>query len=268
MMFVITKSAGRAATVLTCALLWSGQAAWAQSGENPDKWKFEITPYLFASSLNGTVGLRGVEADVDIPFEDIFERLDQAFMLFATAEKNDWIYMFDGMYMKLEDEQANSWTGPLGNTNTGQLKVNLKEEIYSLSAGRRIGGAGPAKLHLMGVARYTNVEPQLSLSVTTGGNLLPSGARSVSGSYDWWDAAIALRFVTPFAEKWDFSAYGDVGAGGSDLTYQFLAGVNWRFSKTFSGKFGYRYLKTDYSKDDFKYDMAMSGLFAGLGIRW
>jgi hypothetical protein len=251
-----------------CVLLTYAQTAWGQGADDRNSWKFEIAPYLFASSLNGTVGLRGVQADVDMPFEDIFDRLDKALMLFATAEKNDWLYMFDGMYIKLEDERARSWSGLAGNTNTGELKVNLKEEVYSLSAGRRIGGAGPAKLHLMGVARYTNVEPQLSLSVTTGGSLLPSGARSVSGSYDWWDAAIALRFVTPFAEKWDFSAYGDVGAGGSDLTYQFLAGVNWRFSKTFSGKFGYRYLKTDYSKDDFKYDMAMSGLFAGLGIRW
>ena len=251
-----------------CALLMCASTAWSQGAEDPDRWKFEITPYLFASSLNGTVGLRGVEADVDMPFEDIFERLDKALMLFGTAEKGNWIYVFDGMYIKLEDEAASSWTGPLGNTNTGQLKVNLKEELYSFSAGRNLLAQGPAKLHLMGVARYTNIEPQLSLSVTTGGSLLPSGARTVSGSYDWWDAAIGLRFVTPFAEKWDFQAYGDVGAGGSDLSYQFLAGVNWRFGNTFSAKFGYRYLRQDYSKDDFKYDMAMSGLFAGLGIRW
>jgi len=31
----------------------------------------------------------------------------------------------------------------------------------------------------------------------------------------------------------------DIGAGGSDLTYQLLAGLNWQFTKMFSAKFGY-----------------------------
>lgn len=45
-----------------------------------DRWQFEVTPYFFAAGLDGTVGVRGVEADVDLDFEDIWDNLDSAFM--------------------------------------------------------------------------------------------------------------------------------------------------------------------------------------------
>ena len=250
------------------AIFLSAQPAWADSGESPNNWKFEITPYLFASGLSGTTGIRGVDADLDISFSELWDHIDSAFMLYATAEKDEWIFMFDAMYVDLKDEQADSWQGPLGNSNTAQLNANLKQQIYSLSAGRNVWGERNRSLDVLGVARYTSLETTLGLALATGSNLLPDGSRSVSGEADWWDAAIGVRFVAPVAKKWDFVGYADVGAGGSDLTYQLLAGVNWQISKTFSGKFGYRYLYQDYEQDNFKWDMAMSGAFAGLGIRF
>ena len=243
--------------------------AWAEDGRDPDAWQFEITPYLFASGLNGTIGMRGVNADVDMSFGDIWDRLDKAFMLLATAQKGDWVFGFDGMYVDLQSETASSWQGPLGNSNTAQLNADLTEQIYSLTAGRQVSGrSSGTRLDLLGVARYTSLESTLKLALTTGSDLLPSGSRSVSDKYDWWDAAVGVRFIAPLAKKWDFVGYADVGAGGSDLTYQLLAGVNWQFSKALSAKVGYRYLYQDYEQNDFKWDMALSGAFLGLGIRF
>lgn len=244
-------------------------AGWAQSDKNPDAWQFEITPYLFASGLNGTVGIGGVEGDLDMSFNDIWDRLDKAFMLLATAQKGDWIFGFDGMYVKLGGEQASSWQGPLGNSNTAQLNADMTEQIYSLSAGRNIAQQNSgSRLDVLGVARYTNLESSLNLALTTGSDLLPDGSRSVGAEVDWWDAAIGLRYIAPFTDRWEFVGYADVGAGGSDLTYQVLAGVNWQFTNALSAKIGYRYLYQDYEKDNFKWDMAMSGAFLGLGIRF
>jgi len=245
------------------------QPVLAQSGQTSDKWEFEIAPYLFASGLNGTVGMRGVEADVDMSFGDIWDRLDKAFMLLATAQKGDWIFGFDGMYVELDGEQTSSWQGPLGNSNTAQLNAEMTEQIYSLSAGRNIAQQNSgSRLDVLGVARYTNLQTKLSLALTTGSDLLPDGSRSASAEYDWWDAAIGFRYVAPLSDRWDFVGYADVGAGGSDLTYQVLAGVNWQFTNALSAKIGYRYLYQDYEKDNFKWDMAMSGAFLGLGIRF
>ena len=71
-----------------------------------------------------------------------------------------------------------------------------------------------------------------------------------------------------FAKQWTLVGYGEVGGGGTRLSWQAIAGVNWHFSKHLSGKFGYRYLSLDYDHDQLLYDVAMAGPYAGLGIRF
>jgi opacity protein-like surface antigen len=232
-----------------------------------NNWRFELTPYIFAAGMDGTVGIRSVSADIDMSFSDIWDRLDSALMLYFSAQKGDWIYAFDGIYFKVADESAASWQGLLGNSNTAQLNADMTQQAYALSVGRRVLDE-QTKVDVMGVARYTSLDADLKLALTTGLPLLPDGSRSVSRKESWWDAAIAVRVLTPLAEKWDFVGYADIGAGGSDLTYQLLAGVNWQFGKTFSAKFGYRYIYQDYQKNNFKWDMTTSGVYAGLGIKF
>jgi hypothetical protein len=44
--------------------------------------------------------------------------------------------------------------------------------------------------------------------------------------------------------------------------------VEYEFSKAIAGKTGYRYIAVDYDQDGFAFDMAYSGLYFGLGIRF
>ena len=53
--------------------------------------QFEIIPYLFVAGMDGTAEMRGISADIDMSFGDIWERLDKAFMVYITARKGDWI---------------------------------------------------------------------------------------------------------------------------------------------------------------------------------
>jgi len=244
-----------------------GSPAVADEGSTDDKWQFEITPYLFAAGMNGTTAVRGISADVDMSFSDIAERLDSAFMIYGTARKNDWIFALDAIYFKITDQQSNSWQGPLGNTNTAQLNVGMTQQNYSLSAGRRVLNE-KTKVDVLGVARYTGLDTDLKLARTTGSDLRPDGSRSVSAKESWWDAAIAVRVSTPIASKWDLTGYADVGAGGTDLSYQLLAGLNWQFSKVVSAKLGYRYFYQDYQNGSFKWDMTNSGGYLGVGFRF
>ena len=243
------------------------QPAMAESKDTKDSWQFEVTPYLFAAGMDGTVGLRGVEADLEMSFSDIWDRLDKAFMLFFTAQKGEWIYAFDGIYFNIEDEKTASWQGPQGNSNTAQLNADMTQQAYSLSAGKRVYNQ-KATVNVLGVARYTSLDSTMKLAITTGNDLLPDGSRSVSGKESWWDIAIAAHVLAPFAKKWAFMGYADIGAGGTDLTYQLMAGVNWQFTNMFSAKLGYRLFYQDYSKDDFKWDMTTAGAYLGLGIRF
>jgi opacity protein-like surface antigen len=239
----------------------------ATSGE---KWQFEITPYLFAAGLDGTVGVRGVTANIDVSFSDLLKNIDSGFMGLFEARKGRWTFGLDAVYTKLKVDESRSWEGPLGNGNTAALNATMTEEVYQPFVGYRVLNER-TKVDLIGGARYTKLASELNLSITTGAALLPDGSRGVSGSKSWWDPVIGVRVLAPIADSWSLLGYADVGGGGggdTDFTYQLVAGVNWDFAKQYSAKFGYRYLYQDYAKGGVTWDVAMQGVYLGLGIRF
>jgi opacity protein-like surface antigen len=257
-------------TALAVAVAVTGPpAAWAQ-GAAQDSWQLEVTPYLWASGMDGTVGVQGVEADLDAKFEDILEQLDSAFLATLELRRGRWGLLLDGIYFKLEGEGAQSWQGPGGiGSATGELEVTSTLNVYQFAAAYRV--REDVAIDLIAGARYTQLETELDLTVTTGG-LLPGGARRVSGDKDWWDPILGIRLQIPFGERWTGVLYGDYGGFGvgSDATYQAIAGVNWQFSEHFSLKAGYRYVYQDYEDDDdgFKWDVASHGPYLGVGMRF
>lgn len=96
-----------------------------------DEWVFEATPYIWAAGLDGTLGVNGTEADVDVSFNDLSKYIDSAFMGSFTARKDRWTYGFDGIYTKLSDDISSSFTGPAGRVDIdGELKITTKMYIY------------------------------------------------------------------------------------------------------------------------------------------
>lgn len=63
-------------------------AAIAQS--DPEGWEYTIAPYLMAGSLDGSLGIGLIEADVDVPFETIIENLDMAAMVQFDMRTERW----------------------------------------------------------------------------------------------------------------------------------------------------------------------------------
>lgn len=235
-----------------------------------DKWQFEITPYFLAASLKGDLGIRGVTADVDMSFSDIWDKLNAGFMAAFEARKGPWIFLFDGLYFRLEDEETRSWQGPYGFVSiTGEVEATMTQQLYQLSAGYRLIDER-TKLDLVGAMRYTHLDLDLDLVVTTSGNLFPGGTRKMSGSKDWWDPVIGMRLITPFSQKWSFIGYADLGGFGvgSDFTFQAIAGLKWQVSKVVSAKLGYRYLYQDFEKDNFVWDMTAQGPIIGVGFNF
>ncbi|MGB8712509.1 MAG: hypothetical protein WCD50_05215 [Onishia taeanensis] len=232
-------------------------------------WQYEVTPYLFGAGLDGKVGVRGVTSDVDASFNDIWNNLDQAFMGLITAKKGPWTYSLDAIYVKLSDEGAKSVTGPFGRVDIdGALKASSKVYIYQGSIAYRVLDDTTA-VDLLGGLRYTKLDADASVEITTTpGIVFPGGSRSASGSDSWTDAVVGVRALHPLNTQWSLLGYGDIGGGGSDLTYQFMLGANWEFAKDFTAKVGYRQLYWDYKNDGTEWDMTMAGPYLGLGIRF
>jgi len=254
--------------ILTLAVHTPAAAQTAVLSDN-DSWQFELTPYLLGAGLNGTTGVGSVTSDVNKSFSDILKNLDAGFMAMFLASKGRWMFGVDGVYFRIKNQGVDSWQGPLGNTNSGNLDATVTEQLYQLTSGYRVLDEH-TKVDVLGAARYTQLDTELSLVATTGSPLLPDGSRSISGAESWWDPVIGMHVLQSLAEAWTLAGYADIGGFGvgSDLTYQLLAGVNWQFSKSVSAKAGYRYLYQDYQNGSFVWDMKSSGYYLGAGFKF
>jgi hypothetical protein len=86
----------------------AGEAAVAGEGglktRPKDTWLFEVIPYAWLISMDGTMSVKGVEADVDMSFGDIWDALDFTFATRLTARRNRWGGFLDFTYLALEEE--------------------------------------------------------------------------------------------------------------------------------------------------------------------
>ncbi len=219
--------------------------------------------------MKGTVGVRGYKSDADISFGDIMDALDFGFMGVFTAQKGPWTFDLEGVYMKLKDSGSGTITSPNGVVSAnGSLDVTNSMTILQGSAGYRVLD-DQTKVDLIGALRYTKLKADMEIKAEfTPGVVFPGGTYSTGGSKGWTDGVVGFRVLHPITDKVKFMGYADVGAGGSDLTYQFMAGANWEFAQGYTAKIGYRYIYWDYAKDGAVWDMSASGPYLGLGIRF
>ncbi|MDX2424239.1 MAG: hypothetical protein QNK43_16375 [Amphritea sp.] len=241
-----------------------------EESNDADAWQFEITPYFFAAGLKGQAGIRGVTSDVDMSFNDIWNNLDSGFMGLFTAQNGLWSYGFEGVYFKVTDEGSKSVTGPFGNvTVDGALELTTSINVYQGSVGYRVLDDRTV-VDVIGAVRYTQVKADMNAAITTTPPITfpPGGTLSASGSEGWTDAVIGVRALHPVSDNVSLLGYADVGAGGSDLTYQLIAGVNWEFVEDVTAKAGYRVLDWDYKNEGTVWDMKASGMYLGVGFKF
>ena len=231
--------------VVAAALAAAAQSATAQ-------WQFEATPYLFASGIDGEVKVgRLPTGGVEVSFSDLAKMLDYGFMMALEGRNGDVGFIVDGVYMKVGDS-----AGTPGAV-FGEVQADMTQQVYSAAGTWRVGG-----VDLLAGLRYMRIKADLVITSGVASGRRANTTRNVT------DGFVGARFQAPLAERWMLVGYGDVGAGGSDLSYQLVAGVNYAASKDLSWKAGYRYLSVDYSKDAFVYDVGYAGPYLAVGLRF
>jgi hypothetical protein len=91
--------------------LWAGSMELAPKETAPpsitesEPWQFTIAAPGWMASMNGTIGIRGVNADLDVGFfDDILEHLDMIFALRAEAQKGPFGIFGEVFYIGLSDD--------------------------------------------------------------------------------------------------------------------------------------------------------------------
>jgi hypothetical protein len=228
--------------------------------EIANDWKFQLTLYGWATSLDGEVGVRGLEpVDVDISFKDILENLDGAVMGSFYATNGRFVVLTDLVWAKISDEVD---VGPFG----GTVSFEQRQLIASAVGGYVLPLDVPG-LQLSPTAgiRYNRLKAEINFDPA----LLP-GNFEAEGTKNWVDPIVGALMHYDINANWFVNLYADVGGFGvgSDLTAQGFAAVGYRWSDTISTAFGYRVLYTDYDKDGFVYNVTQHGPYFGLGIHF
>jgi opacity protein-like surface antigen len=251
--------------VLSCLLFIAAGHASAQS--RPGDWHFEFTPYLWAAAMKGDIQTAVLpKTSVDESFTDILDVLDFGAMAAFEARKNRWGLLLDAIYLKTSQGGSASRTGPGGATLTVNAELEMKQTILSAAAAYRVVDVRTL-IDLIGGVRYNKMKADASLEASLFGQ---TGFASRSGDKDWVDPYVGVRVQHMLSDRWTLAGYADYGGfgAGSDVTYQLIAGADYKFSKSVSGKLGYRYLKVDYDKDNFLYDATIQGPYLGVAIRF
>jgi opacity protein-like surface antigen len=226
--------------------------AFAQPGDPaPAGWQVEISPYIWMIGITGDIQAGESSASIGASFSDILDSLDFGLMGMVQVRKGRVGVVFDGMYFRLaKDGEA---TGIAGRTVHGELV----SQIYSLAVSYR----ALKLLDIVGGARLMPVSA--TLEVTSGA----LAGQQASGSNALLDGFVGARLGVSLMRRLVFELYGDVGAGGSKLSWQALGGLKIGLSKSVSAKIGYRALGIENETSDLQSKIVEGGFYLGIGFK-
>src|SRR5438874_2815756 len=121
-----------------------------------EPWHFTISAPGWLASMDGTIGVRGVNADIDVPVDEILQHLDMIFAARAEAQKGPFGIYGEIIYIGLSDGAQIS--GLIDNVSA---KVGLT--LFDGALSWRLINQPRWSLDFAAGTHYTNVYQQLTL---------------------------------------------------------------------------------------------------------
>jgi hypothetical protein len=237
--------------ILLGALIALSMAATVQSATD-DEWNWGVEAYLWGPDID----IKTPDGQhLQIDFVDIVQDLNLAGMAVFAARRGKWTLLSDVIYLDIDDDVEARFNPLIELENFG-----LKAWIVTPLLGYEVFDGDRLSVHLIGGARYLWIEFNQEFNIS----LPPPPAQTKTNeSESIWDGVVGARGQWQFNDKWYASYHADIGAGGSDLTFQVLGAVGYRFDR-FDAIFGYRYLEWDIDDPKVLDTLDLGGFMAGL----
>ena len=121
-----------------------------------EPWQFTIAAPGWLAGLDGTIGVRGVNADIDVGFDQILQHLDMIFAMRAEAQKGPFGIYGEVIYIGLSD-----------NAQINRLINNVHEVVNETlvdgALSWRLINQPRGSLDLAAGTHYTNIYERLEL---------------------------------------------------------------------------------------------------------
>lgn len=246
-------------TWLILAVLAMTVPVGAQAAD--DEWHYTVAPYLLMAAMDGKIAVRGLEADVDISASDIFSNLQMGFNGYFAAQKGNWGFGVDVIYMSL-------------GTSTDLVNVDPSQAAFTFVAIRRLAPT----LDLNFGARVNVVRGRIEFK----DNAPPALAGIiVEDTKTWVDPVVGVHWKQPLGERWMAGVSANVGGFGvgSDIAVDVFPTVQFKVGKNAWIGGGWRFLYMDYEtgyedgvpipgEEPFRYDMVTTGPVIGMAFRF
>lgn len=268
--FTRIRSHQMACLLAAISMVGMAQPVAAQSEPEPvlpddvatdSEWTVIVSPYVWAASLSGDVGLAGLSGTVHLPFSDIFENLDMVAMGNVEVVKGRVGGWLDGQYVKTsQQEQLLGMPVDVSvRTTRGAAGLFYKAIVVEADQGRTLS-LEPA----VGV-RWTDLSVAASAPIA-----------ATRQSVDWVEPFVGGRINADLTRRWNLFVEADWGIGGgstSSANAQAYLGYRARLAgRPAIFRLGYRYISQEYSTPDFTglgdfvWDMKQQGPAAGVSI--
>ena len=258
----------RRCIVAALLMLCSAESVTAQpaepSGPAATKWTVSVAPYLWATSMDGNATVKGVKADVDLPFDDILKDLSFGAMMLVDVRKDRFGVGVNGLFARVSPEN-----------NVGNIKIDTTSDTAILGVAPYyrvvdweygVSSSGqPLRLFVAPLAGFRLTYMRTELDVHHG--------PTVDSSESWVDPVIGSSAGLDLSDHWTLAGEADVGGFevGSDFSWNAQAFLGYKTTlfgvpTTFAA--GYRALYQDYHHNDFEWDVTMHGPVIGTAMRF
>lgn len=223
---------------------------------NDKSWNFNITPYLWMSSLKGDITVLRQNIPVDLQFTDeIISNLKMVGMIHAEAKHNRLSIMLDATYASLDAK------GQFKNTIIREHSVDLKlkETIIEGGLGYTFARIDNFSLDVLAGARYFDMNMDLEFD----------GNEILGKEFNFVEPYVGMRFQNDWG-KWALGGRFDVGGfgAGSEISYKYNGLIAYQFTDLFGLTLGYQAYKPNYQEKLFKYNVGNEGFLLGFIFRF
>lgn len=251
-------------TLIPVLLLIGAPLLAAETAPQQDNWDFAAAIYGWLPSINGDLVFpTGTGETLTMDAGEILDNLKMTAQVGLQARKNKWSLLADVIYMDLGNEQSATTDLPGDNTLTTTFDLGMKSWIVDLDAAYTIAKSKRNETQFLFGVRYLWIESSLGISPDS--DYLPG--QNLEATADVWDAVIGLRGFLALSEKWTVPYRLDIGAGGSDFTWQGMAGIDYGWSWG-GALLMYRYLYYDLGDDGIMQKMDMPGPLLGFRFKF